>query len=55
MLEQTDLEVLQKMMETIIDKRITESENLILKEMDRVQMNLTNKINEVQKDRKSVV
>ena len=25
MLEQTDLEVLQKMMETIIDKRITES------------------------------
>ena len=45
MLEQTDLEVLQKMMETIIDKRITESENLILKEMDRVQMNLTNKIN----------
>ncbi len=50
MLEQTDLEVLQKMMETIIDKRITESENLILKEMDRVQMNLTNKINEVQKN-----
>ncbi|HBI59945.1 MAG TPA: hypothetical protein DDY31_01825 [Lachnospiraceae bacterium] len=65
MLEEKDLEVLQNMMETVIDKRIaeseknmeammdrkiTESENLILKEMDRVQINLTNKINEVQKN-----
>lgn len=65
MLEEKDLEVLQNMMETVIDKRIaeseknmeammdrkiTESENLFLKEMDRVQINLTNKINEVQKN-----
>lgn len=65
MLEQKDLEILQKMMETIVDSRVTESEkkigavidariaeseNFNLKELDRVQIGLENKINAVQKN-----
>jgi hypothetical protein len=50
MLEQKDLDILQKMIENIVDSRIAESENLILKELDRVQISLENKINTVQKN-----
>ena len=61
MLEQKDLDVLQeivkgviveseKRMETVIDSRITESENLLLKEVDRVQINLESKISVVQRN-----
>lgn len=50
MLEQKDLDILQKMIENIVNSRITESENLILKELDRVQISLENKINTVQKN-----
>ena len=47
MLEQKDLEVLQNMMESVVSTRIAESENLLLEEMDRLQTNLTNRIDRI--------
>lgn len=61
MLEQQDLNVLKSMMQEVmqeseqnivqkIDEKITYSENLILKELDRVQEHLENDIEKVQKN-----
>lgn len=61
MLEQKDIDIIrtimkeeitesEKRMESVIDKRITDSENLVLKELDRVQINVENGINAVQKN-----
>ena len=47
MLEQRDLSALQKMMESVVDTRLAESENLLLEEMDRLQTNLTNRIDKI--------
>lgn len=48
MLDQKDLDLLQKMMESVVDSRIAESENLLLEEMDRLQTNLTNRIDRIE-------
>lgn len=61
MLEQQDLNVLKSMMQEVvqeseqniaqkIDEKITYSENLILKELDRVQEHLENDIDKVHKN-----
>ena len=58
MLDQRDLELLQKMMEFVVDSRMTESEqrmdsklaeaeNLLLEEMDRMQTNLSKHIEKI--------
>lgn len=47
MLEQKDLEVLHNMMESVVGTRIAESENSLLEEMDRLQTNLTNRIDRI--------
>ena len=46
MLEQRDLEMLKGVMDT----RFRESENMILEELDRVQINLEKRIDKVQKN-----
>lgn len=61
MLEQKDLEILKKMMETVVDSRIkisedkmdtmiSKSENIILEEMERTRSILEKQINVVQKN-----
>lgn len=39
--------MLAKMMESVVDTRLAESENLLLEEMDRLQTNLTNRIDKI--------
>ena len=39
--------VLQQMMESVVDSRIAESENMLLEEMDRLQTNLFKKIDKI--------
>jgi len=61
MLDQKDIEILQKMMESVVDTRIklsdkrmdakfAESENLILEEIERTRNILEKQINAVQKN-----
>jgi hypothetical protein len=61
MLEQRDLEMLKGVMESVVhesgnkiivemDTRFRESENMILEELDRVQINLEKRIDKVQKN-----
>ena len=47
MLDQNDLEVLQNMMENVVGSKIAESENLLLEKMDRMQTNLSNRIDKI--------
>lgn len=47
MLDQNDLEVLQNMMENVVGSKIAESENLLLEEMDRMQTNLSNRMDKI--------
>ena len=44
MLVQQDLQTLKNMMESVVSTRISESENLLFKEMDGLQTNMTNRI-----------
>lgn len=61
MLEQRDLEMLKGVMESVVhesgnkiiaemDTRFRESENMILEELDRVQINLEKRIDKVQQN-----
>lgn len=61
MLEQKDLEMLKGVMESVVresenkivaemDARFRESENMILEDLDRVHINLGNRIDKVQKN-----
>lgn len=50
MLNQNDLDILKKMMETVIDERLLKTEDFILDELGRTQTYLENKIDQVQKN-----
>ena len=54
MLEQQDLQTLKNMMESVVSTRIAESENLLLEEMDRLQTNLTNRIEKLNRRMESM-
>lgn len=47
MLEQKDLEAIQKIMDASINKALAKSEGLILDEIDRTQKNLEKQIHQV--------
>lgn len=54
MLEQQDLQTLKNMMEFVVSTRIAESENLLLEKMDRLQTNLTNRIEKLNRHTESM-
>ena len=49
MLNQNDINLLKNMMETVIDERLSKTEDFILDEVGRTQTYLENKIDQVQK------
>ena len=50
MLGQDDIKLLKGMMESVIDERLSKTENFMLDEIGRTQVYLENKINKVQKN-----
>lgn len=50
MLNQNDINLLKNMMETVIDERLSKTEDFILDEVGRTQTYLENKIDQVQKN-----
>lgn len=50
MLGQDDMKILKGMMESVIDERLSKTENFMLDEIGRTQVYLENKINKVQKN-----
>ena len=50
MLGQDDIKILKGMMESVIDERLSKTENFMLDEIGRTQVYLENKINKVQKN-----
>lgn len=50
MLDEKDMQSLKSMMESVVNERISKSENLILEEMDRNQSTMDKKIETVQKN-----
>ena len=50
MLNQNDINLLKNMMETVIDERLSKTEDFILDEVGRTQTYLENQIDQVQKN-----
>lgn len=50
MLSQDDIKRLKEMMESVIDERLSKTENFMLDEIGRTQVYLENKISKVQKN-----
>lgn len=50
MLEEKDIQVLKSMMETVLDDRLSKSENVVLGEVERTRGILETKIEAVQKN-----
>lgn len=48
MLDSKDIEVLQELFQDTLDKRLTNSENMILKEIDHVREELNQRISELE-------
>lgn len=49
-MEQKDLEMIKNVMESVVDERLTDSENLILVEVGRVRKILEDRMNQLQEN-----